>query len=289
MWNTSVVADSPNGGERLCSIRGATDPANEEMKPATELRKVTTTDEDLINTSPGKTALLQGPMANNTIGQMRSVWEQPKANTFTKREGFLHSLRLDFRYDPTFYSTNRMLGCQLFIVKLRDRARGNSQAQNWPGDPDWSSTTDTLLDAKSDIDQDKLVKNVHYAAGAMDGGNVQLNSKYFEVLHKFNLNANMKTTNLGAMPGNSCLNWSVKIPLGRMKIMERGDTYQTNPITPTNPVWTGIDTTRFDPAKQIHLLMFANNAAESTSTFGLSKNRPRLAVRKTLTFSTSLD
>ncbi len=76
--------------------------------------------------------------------------------------------------------------------------------------------------------------------------------------------------------------------MGRMKLEQYGDRQQNNPILPDPYTWENITPDLIDPLKQVHLLIFSNSAMSSTSPFGAVAARPRLGVRKTFTYSTSL-
>lgn len=84
------------------------------------------------------------------------------------------------------------------------------------------------------------------------------------------------------------MNWSVNIPLGRMKLAPYGQTNQADPTIADPLDWTQITPDKVDPLKQIHILVFSNSGSRSTHPFGPALKRPLLSVRKTFTYGTSL-
>lgn len=237
----------------------------------------------------GKTALIQGPVSNTEVSKMKPVWGQPDELTFTKKHGYLHNLRLDFLYDPTEYDANQLHNVCIFIVKIVNFAKSENTPVLRPGTPAWNYTN-TFLDQVGDIHGSSLRRDIHYTSGTLDDGSVNLNPKYFNVLHKFNLAANHRSINLGSLPGNQTMNWSVNVPCGRMKLEQYGDRSPVgaDPVDPQPFTWHDIDAKLIDPLKQVHLLIFSNSAYQSDGPFGQSGKRPYLSVRKTLTYSTSL-
>lgn len=247
----------------------------------------------------GKTALLQGPVSQTSQSRMHPVWGSPEdLNAFHKQKGYLYNMRLDFAYDPTLYGqTAKFHNCQIFIVKIKDFARARLYVEGAgahvppyrPGVAGWQ-TADSILDAVGDIDSDKLTRGIHYTSGTINDGNVQLSTKYFDVMAKWNLSANMKSLNTLMLPGNTMMNWSYNCPLGRTEIKRFGQVQadNTEATAITEPSWVNVDTHIFDPTKQIHLLMFSNSFNGADPGFGPLNARPYLAVRKTLTFGSSL-
>ncbi len=145
------------------------------------------TDYTLDATESGKTALVQGPVANTAVSRMQPVWEQPEPLTFSKKHGFLHSMRLDFNYDPTAYDTNYLHNACIFIVKIVNFARASTTALGSPalrpGTVGWDYQ-ESFLDQSGDIHGEHLIRDVHYTSGVLDDGSVTLSPKYFNVLHK---------------------------------------------------------------------------------------------------------
>lgn len=242
----------------------------------------------------GKTGLLQGPVANDFPGDpshLTQIWESPDARTFEKKHGFLYNMRLDFMYDPTLYTSHVLHNCQIFIVKVINFAKKAASSVGAPpfrpGTAGWT-VADSFLDVSGDIHGGDLTKNIHYTAGQQDNGSVTLSPKYFNVLHKFNLSSNPRSVNLGALPGNQTMNWSVNIPCGRMRLEAYDERLEESPVIQNPHKWVGLTPNKIDPLKQVHLLVFTNSGSESTFPFGAAKKRPTLAVRKTFTYGTSL-
>lgn len=227
---------------------------------------------------------------------MRPVWESPAPSTFDKKIGYLYNCRLDFMYNPALLpsTVTTTHNVQIFIVKIvnfsRQAASGSTGGSRRPGAANWTTGDDTILDDSGDIAGGNLTRDCHYSSGVGDDGAVTLSPKYFNVLHKFNLAANPRSINLGALPGNQTINWHVNIPLGRMKLERYSEWEQSNPVDiPDEGLWPGITQPMIDPYKQVHLLVFTNSACRTTTPFGGHNLRPLLSVRKTLTFGTSLD
>ena len=249
----------------------------------------TYTTHTLNYTVAGKTAILQGPVESTSYSSLTPIWEQPEVDTFEKKHGYLYNVRLDFMYDPTLYDKSVLHNAQIFIVKVVNFSKAplNSDVLR-PGTAAWTNA-DSFLDSAGDIQGNQLTRGIHFSGGCQENGTVTLSPRYFNVLHKFNLAANYRSINLGALPGNQTMNWSVNLPLGRMKLAPYSIKSTGRDPTLADPLdWKNITPDKVDPLKQIHMLVFSNSAAGTTHPFGPANKRPTLAVRKTFTYGTSL-
>lgn len=248
----------------------------------------TYTSHTLDYTVAGKTALLQGPVDASSYSSLDPIWEQPEVDTFEKKHGYLYNLRLDFMYDPSLYDKDVLHNAQIFLVKIVNFSKSGSTDALRPGTANWSNAA-SILDSSGDIQGNTLTRGIHFTGGCQDNGTVTLSPRYFNVLHKFNLASNYRSINLGALPGNQTLNWSVSLPLGRMQLAPYSIKSTGRDPTLAAPLdWTNITPDKVDPLKQIHMLVFSNSAVGSTHPFGAVNKRPLLAVRKTFTYGTSL-